>query len=468
MGQSPLHVAVDWPWATALLLKSGADPFQVDLSDCTAIDYACRLENYEVVRILLEAGSPLLADGALRDIMACYSNNYCEQLLKLIISHLAIRRRELLQIARLLLPEATLSSIVPLNEAVPDSSSYQLIEAVCAAGHTTKPEYWLQASAGLYQSCSIFPAAAEVLYQAGFKYLEGRDSLGNTPLSYANTSAMTVWLYRRGASFTEWMAPGDYHGRSAPSMPSTYRAILGLACSIYINGTVYSTLGLRELSEDDFEALNIFLQDDFSELRDLCHCPCCSGGCSPEVIILKTILMLLLKHRNRWSTPSVHLLPRFVQLVDETMVGLYGRLPPSTLIRFGQAAIRMALFLDIGLRHLCCEIIYGVISHPICQEEADEIREEDKFLIEQFVALLPKALSQWKESPGTLAGFWRDFHNANICKRRDGPLDKMESERLRELGVMVHERGDEEIDCDSLYGDGEGYCEEEAEVNDTE
>ncbi|KAL8723584.1 MAG: hypothetical protein Q9225_000126 [Loekoesia sp. 1 TL-2023] len=482
--QSPLHVAADWPWATALLLNSGADPYQVDISDCTAIDYACWLKSYEVVRILLEAGSPLLANRLLGDIVACRISNYDKQFFKLIISHLFIRRRELLQIARTLLPETTLSSIVPPNEAVPDSSSYQLIKAVCAAGHATKPEYWLQDFQGLYQSYRMFPAAADVLYEAGFRYLEGRDDMGETPLtcqhtSAMNTSAMTVWLYRRGVSFTEWTRRGKNKEYPASSMPSMYWAILELAYSMYTDKAAskfYGTLSLYKMSEDDFEALNIFLKDEFSECRDLCHCLCCSRGCSPEVIILKTILTRP-EHWNRFFRPSVHLLPRFLQLADETIFALMGdgRCTRSSLFRLNQAAIRMALFLDLGLRHLCCQLKdYRKISPPICKEEADEIREEDRYLAEQFKTLLPKAQSEWKESRKELAGFWRDFHRANICRQHDGPLDELELERLRELGVMVHEGGDEEMDCDSTYGDEEGYCEslhsneEETEVNDTE
>lgn len=249
MVQSPLHVAVDWLWATVLVLASGADPYQVDFSDCTTIDNARWLRGYKVVRILLGAGSPLLADGALRDVVACCPINYCEQLLKLVISHLAIRRWELLQIAPSLLPEATLSSIVPPNEVVPDTSPYQLVEAVCAAGNTTKPEYWLQATAGLYKSYGMFPAAPGVLYGAAFNYLDGRDNVGETSLTCARTSAITAWLYQRGASFTE------HHVYSATSMPSMYWAILGLAYSIYIDeeaSNTYDKLSLRRLSEDEY------------------------------------------------------------------------------------------------------------------------------------------------------------------------------------------------------------------------
>ena len=461
MGQTPLHVAADWPWATILLLSNGADPYQTDSHQRTAIDYACELRNYEVARILLEEGTPLPPNGPLGDIIAGYHSVLDKEigmkLFRLIISHLAIRRREILQIARTLLPEATLKSIVPPNEGVPDSSAYQLIAAVCAAGHPTKPDYWYYNKWGLYQSRYIFPAAADILYEAGFTYLEGRDENGKSPLAAPHESAMIVWLYRKGVSFTE-RTSSKCKECSAPCMPSMYLAIRELAESMYIYKDWYkpASISLRPLNEDYFEAFNILLQDNFSDCRDLCQCPCSSGGCSPEVIILKAILMLIHKR----STPSGQPLPTFIQLVDETLVGLHEKLASSSFSRLSQAAIRMVLFLDLGIRHLCCELRPRVPRVSlICQEEADEMREEDRLLTETFETLLPKAQSAWEISSKGFAEFCRDFHKVNICRRRNGPVDETDLEKMRALGVMIHERGDEETYCDSSYGDEEGYCE---------
>ena len=462
MGQTPLHLAADWPRGTVLLLLNGAGPDQTDSDEYTAIDYACKLRNYEVVRILLEEGASLPANGPLKDIIACRATCCPEeidiQVFRLIISHLATRRRELLQIARTLLPEATLKDIVPSNEPVPDSSAYQLITAVCAAGHNTKSDYWYFHEGVLYQSFDMFPAAADILYEAGFTNLEGRDQRGETPLTShsrsRHKSAMIVWLYRKGVSFAEWTS-SEYHRCSALCMPSMYLAIKGLAESMYTctNCIVCKKVFLRPLAEDDFEALNILLQDSLSDLRDFCQCPCSSRGCSPEVIFIKMMHI----HESRLS--SARSLPAFIRLVDETIVGLDGKLASSSFSRLSQAAVRMVLFLDLGMRHLCCKFqLYGGETTSICQEEADEIREEDRLPTERFEALLPKAQSAWEKSSKGFAEFWREFHRANICRRRNGPVDEKDLEKMRELGVMVHERGDEEMYCDSLYGDEEGYC----------
>ena len=466
MGQSPLHVAADWPWAIALLLENGADPYLTDSYLYTAIDYACRLGNYDAVKILLDEGSPLPRNGPLRQIIRCQEVYYSEQtrlrIFRLIISHLAIRRRELLHIARTLLPEARLSSILPPNETVPDSNAYQLIAAVREAGHATKPEYWYDDDEGLYQSSEIFPAAADVLYEAGFTHLEGQGRWGATPITVKHTSAMIVWLYQRGASFADWTS-STAKQCTAPFVPSMYLAIQGLAESVYDyrHYRVNDTITLRPLIPDDFEALNILLQDNFSDYRDLCKCLCSAGGCSPEVIMLKAIQMRIIEWRvSRWELSSAQPLPTFIQLVDKTLVEFEGRLASSILVRLSQAAIRMVLFSDLGIRHLCCEFWYHIRRVPlICQEEADEIREEDRLLAEQFEVLLPEAQLAWGKSSKRLTEFWREFHRANICRRRNGPADETNLAKLRDLGVMIHERGDEEMYCDSLYGDEEGYCE---------
>lgn len=452
MGQSPLHVAADWPWATVLLLMNGADTYQVDCYGLTAIDYACGLKNYEVVKILLEAGSPLSCSGPLRDIITCDKYYYCESLFKIIISHLAIRRRELLQIARNLLPEATLSTIVLPNEVLPDSSAYRLIAAVCTAGHAKKPDYWFYYHLGLYQSYDMFPAAADIIYEEGFQWLEGWDPLNDTPICCGLNPVMTVWLYRKGISFTEWTARESKQYPTTPR-PPMYPAIGGLVRLMY--DETDKKMNLQQLDGDVFEVLQILLQDRFSGVRDSCQCPCSSGGCSPESMILKGIQMRI----DEWYPSSDQLLPLFVRLVDDTMIRLHGKLAPSSSSRLSQAAIRMVLFLDLGVRHHCCKVYWwGGEIRPTCQEETDEIRMEDSLLVERFEALLPKAQLAWEKSSKGLTKFWREFHRANICSRRNVPVDETHLEKVRELGVMLHKRCNEDMYCDSSYGGEEVYC----------
>ena len=464
-GQSALHVATDWPWATALLLGSGADPYQIDTSSLTAIDYACYSEDYEVVRMLLEQGSPLPGASALRSVVACCASNNSRELLKLIVSHLAFRWGELLQTAQTLLPAATLNSIVPVNETVSDSTAYQLIEAVRAAGNTTNFWYWFgYPPLGFNQFSKMSPAAADILYEGCLRDLEGRNWEGETPLTSTHTSAMTVWLYQKGVSFTAWHAPPTtiYHWQS-PHRPSMYDALFKVSSSI-CGYNAEQRFHVRTLCEEDIEALNIFLQDEFSGCQDVCRCPCCSGGCSPEAMFLKTVSTNITAWTYRtdrlYRTLPMNPLPRFVLSVDAILTKLNGRLGESIFTRLCQAAIRMALFVDLGLRHLCCETLNGFqIRIRFSEEEAEEIREEDKFLLERFEALLPKALSEWAKSLKDFAGFWRAFHRDNICRQRNIHLDGSEMDRLRELGVRVHEEGEQEMECGFLHGDGEGYCE---------
>ena len=446
-GQSALHVAADWPWATALILRSGADPYQVDTCGSTAIDYACYSESYEVVRILLEAGSLLPDADSLYSVVACCASNDSRELWKLILSHLALRLGELLQTARLVLQAATLNSLVPVNWTVPDSNSYQLIEAVRAAGITTNPGYWFRYPRGLYQCPFMFPAAADVLYEGNFRYLEGQNSKGETPLTSTFTSAMTVWLYRKGVSFTAWHTPHTTYGQF-PARPSMYDALIKVLFNIW-RCNEEQRFYVRTLSEEDIEAFNIFLQDEFSGCQDLCRCPCCSGGCSPEVMFLKTVPTGFINRTctTLWKNP----LPTFVLPVDAVLTKLQGRVVESSFTRLCQAAIRMALFVDLGLRHLCCEVHFSrQIRTRVSEEEAEEIKEEDRFLLERFEALLPKALSEWAESSKNFAGFWREFHTTNTCRQRNSHFDGSEIDRMRELGVTVYEETEQEQEC--------GFC----------
>ena len=58
-GQTPIHLAIDWPKGLRLLLAAGGDADVLDSMGVPPIIYACGANNYEAIQILLDSGTSL-------------------------------------------------------------------------------------------------------------------------------------------------------------------------------------------------------------------------------------------------------------------------------------------------------------------------------------------------------------------------------------------------------------------------
>jgi ankyrin repeat protein len=117
-GQTPLHLAANWPWAVKLLLDSGADVSAVDATGILPLSYACFFRCHEAIKLLLSAESPLsstrlaytvLDDGSISRDVASF---------KLLATALAQRRVRILDIARRVLPIHELNNIIQSKEGI--------------------------------------------------------------------------------------------------------------------------------------------------------------------------------------------------------------------------------------------------------------------------------------------------------------------------------------------------------------
>jgi len=97
LGQTPLHLAADWPWACEALLIAGADISTTDFCGNLPLLYAYFQDCFETVKILITANSPLSS--------SCYGLSVLDRAITIVnnesihvalINELAARRHKLL------------------------------------------------------------------------------------------------------------------------------------------------------------------------------------------------------------------------------------------------------------------------------------------------------------------------------------------------------------------------------------
>ena len=110
------------------------------------------------------------------------------------------------------------------------------------------------------------------------------------------------------------------------------------------------------------------------------------------------------------------------------------------------AALRYCLFEALGLRHTCCRSSWHLLEPPIDDEEAAELREEDRFRVEIFDELLPRAEAEWQRRPSqqSFSQFWAGFSSRYIEQEQQEGMDENYAKSLADAGVRLHEVNDEE------------------------
>ena len=448
-GQTPLHIAADWPWALALLLSRGADPNVADERGYLPIAYACLVENCEAIELLFAKDSLMI--GKLPDEESNYSLlelcHYCGKLdvFRLVVFELGRRRRQLLRKAQDILPRSFLDSLLPPEEKLPDCNAQTLIRHVCLADQSLNPLYYHPTveSRGVYHAIWIHEQQAEILFEAGFTYLEGQDADGQTPLAMCSQrydcSDMDLWLVQKGVSLERSV---NIRGRSSEyshTAPSVHWVMIKLA--VQLSWSLDNEAKLYDECNKFLETIHVCLRGGVTGCFDHCECCCSHSGCDPSNLLLKALA-------NRTPTTyryAKYGLTWFSRCIDIILHIALARSTSQLKEQFGAAAVRLTLFMDLGMKHVCCFPELAAIKPPLCKDEADEVREEDEYLIGKFEDLLPKAQEEWKETSKPFSEFWRDFHKTYISRRAQNDTE-YDAFQLSELGVRLEEiESDDEV-----------------------
>ena len=487
---TPLHLAVSWPYGIRALLQHGACLDACDGADHPPLYYAIELGIPETVSILMKADCSLdvgewafehdLLEHAIRVFLKnslgiwLVKQEARMDVLDTAISMLAERRRNLQNRLVALSPAVTVNPKVFQDDRILDEYAQyaECVEEDAMRGNDRMPRHassLLPHCRTVYHADHLTVEVAEKLWQNGFRDVDVPDEQGLTPLmcwrSFLGDSLVfqleiSSWLMQKGANLHR-LQPGplNYNADStisameSPSVISTLHYVayrIGQAATVLADDEYLGRekrplqVRLHQLSEEArLLAATVFLDVSYDD----CICACSSQGCLASIMMLKSCTKWPYKAKPRRIR---------VSLATEYLIDLVGPNEPCPdwLVK---EIIRFRTFEKLELRHTCCDWDWGVGLFVSCDlEEHAEIRDEDHDKME----LLESLLQEFEEHRGTqdvlsfLNGYWA--MRMDQVLREQGHVDK---EAIREIGVVLHEvdeEGSDEEGSDEERSDKEG------------
>lgn len=462
MANTPLHLAVFWPYGVRELLKHGACLDASDQNGRTPLNCAIELGIPETVDILMKAGCSLwLATDeqfwrnplSLASMMYTYgewgvSKSTRIDVLNTVMSSLAERRRNLQ--SRL----ATISKYLKIDAGVfrgdrilDEYAEYaEVIENNALSRFDNSPRYasaLLQGCPTVYHLPSLTVEIAEKLWQQGFRDIDIPDKYGLTPLmrnrhkQLAEQVDLCFWLIQKGAKLHRPQhRPLDYDADptfNAVEFPPVTRALhyvaTNVGTSLYFS-TYAELLGDTERSlENQLSQLSkgtrLFPKTIlFDVSQDDCICACSSRGCLASTMMLKRFNDWVYQFETRRDV----LISATKQLI--ILIGLIN-LCPDWLVK---EIIRYHTFEELELRHTCCHWNVSDCLIKLDPEEQAEIRDEDHEKIELLEDLLLEFEEQRRGQDvlSFLEGYW-----ATRMDQVHQDQDCVDEEALREIGVVL-------------------------------
>ena len=457
LGNSPLHLAVGWPYGVRLLLQHGADVDTTDQNCHTPLYYAIYLGFPETVSLLMNADCNLqlvIARGwpsVLWDVSQDFRNDGFEvwgvsqeirvEVLEAVIESLAERRRDLQsRLTKLKVPVKINPDAFRGDRILDEYAAYaESVEEDALRWDENVP---LRASTLLVHCRTVYHIKnlkvdiAKRLWQHGFRDIDVYDEDGRTPLmlfrygagvNFVTEIEISAWLIEKGANLHR-PQQSILDSRPNPTRALHYVAahIGNRACylaSFRFDGRAKKPLKdqLSQLSTD----AGLLLARLFTDAsHDDCVCACSSQGCLASTMMLKAFQEIGSDEDPRkWSTLATKYLTRFV------------RTPIYDCDWLVKEIIRFRTFLELDLRHTCCrwDEVKGIVKFD--SEEWAEIREEDQEKIERLESLLLEFEDHMRNEDlmSLLEGYW--------ARRMDQVLEErgfVDEEALREMGVVLH------------------------------
>ena len=490
---TPLHLAVGWPYGIRALLQHGACVNATDQYGWTPLRYAIELGYPETVGVLMKADCNF--DWGSRDekcFLECAIDKLYDvglpsrlhppqedrkNVLDTAISSLAERRRNLQSRLAALSTAVTVNPRVFQDDRVLDEYARyaECIEEDAIRGSDYMPRpasSLLRNRRTVYHVDYLTVEVAEKLWQNGFRDIDVPDEQGLTPLmcwradfipsrDYGLNNEIEVpsWLIRKGAKLHRLQRrPLDYIADPTNGPVESPPVVSALHYVAYKIGHSAVFLVFDEYSEKEERPVQLGLHRLSKEARmfattvfldvscDDCRCACSSQGCLASTMFFKYL--------RYWSVIKRTGRP----LATRFLIELVGPSDPCPdwLVK---GIIRYQTFTELELRHTCCQMCYSSLRRLDPEEQA-EIRDEDHEKIE----LLEDLLQEFEEHRGTqdvvsfLKGYWA--RRMDQVHRERVHVDR---EALRKIGVVLQE--DEDEDEDEWSGE-EGSCKEESDEED--
>ncbi|KAL8788613.1 MAG: hypothetical protein Q9195_007208 [Heterodermia aff. obscurata] len=487
-GWTALHLSVRWPTGALILIEAGADVDFVGYSGgMSFLDLVLEAGSVELLRILGEADYSFVEESnssqwdCLRNI-GCYCresapNNprriLCElsaekmMMAQLLVNFIAKRRQRLCDLAFEKVPGSVLAPLLPMKADEPyivDEKASELVLELTSRGITVPlPLNPGEKGQTGYHAIGGRPELAEILWKAGFRDVNGRDSFNMTPLSYCHLEYLLRFIgWCSGKGFVlnlDVEQDRAWYGGNADKLDE-FRPGQTLATkSIY--GKLVELGGRKELYTSPRRIFVDYLVSSEADRRiaqkifaanstDGCKCACSTSGCTTRTFLFKGFDYV----RGR-SASSV--------LTTCDLMELYSDLKDVCNTLDAAEYLRLITFEKLELTHTCCRprlasfsehpLIYhwGLrvapnrvfrLSRAMGRSEIEEIRDEEAADLQKLAELLAEFEAKVVELdlsiPDFISRYWEP-RMEQVLRENEGSLDM---EALREMGVKVYSHGE--------------------------
>ena len=503
-GQTALHLSIDWPLGMHILLDAGADTECVDHASRVPLQYAIERMLVDPIRLLGEANCLFRQEE--RISVYGSSNKQMEEgsntepvdhqwsflvsevtdfnskwrpsavlvlatLLDLIIS----RRKRLLDLAKRTLPFSEMARWCPYG-----SDGTHVIDEKASGLAFELKSRGIQVPAHLdpgkdqttcYHCFAGYPELAERLWKAGFRDVNGKDSLGRTPLMLCarnfshNWLEFVTWILGKGADLYARQDVGSVKGQHATYYPQSWQ-LLRATTIFFVSWELGkpAPIQLQWRGRTEFFDWNILTGNTPQTLPTLrrivmdcttddCTCSCSVSGCTARTLIGRSYTSREEKkdlYKRTYDYREIIL--NLAELIDVD----------STL---GSCEVlRLLTFQELGLTHVCCRPrLVGHIKSSYMffriedQAEINEIREEES----AGLLLLEELLTEFELKMDELGIPFPDFLTDYWAPRMEQVLDENLDQDLEidtaPQGLASGEEGDNslpnaEIESDHING----------------
>ena len=232
-GQTALHLSIDWPLGIRILIDAGADTECIDQENMLPLQYAIERLLVDPIRILGEANCSLRQRGQISAYEEVRKRSIIEQLdhqwgflelselcykepervvlvLDTFLDLIVNRRMRLYDLVRQTFPLSEIARWFSHSNdgthVIDETASRLAFELESRGIHVPPHLHPGKDQITSYHYFAGYPKFAERLWNAGFRDVNGRDSLGRTPLMLSPKNAgqrkwleFVTWILSKGA-----------------------------------------------------------------------------------------------------------------------------------------------------------------------------------------------------------------------------------------------------------------------------
>lgn len=459
LGQTPLHLAMDWPEGVKLLIDAGADVDVVDQFGQLPVSWACRTRTLMAVKLFLDTdcvfwrevatgATPTHMESVFQDAILCRD----DRIIDLVIENLRERRKRLKAITKA-------NSINVSKGKLLDFECFDIITELRKISPTLVPKSLaVPYKTTVYHFDKPIPLTVlRKLEKAGFLDQFKEDCRGLTPQAIMASSIKYE---------DNWMDSCEYYFSRLEYSPtnSTLAAskeggsIRWSAFQLF--AYCFACLRVKRKDNDSRALVGLGrilgIMQRFQQLESLqdqthyqCSCPCSveGFGCSPTSIFLRTTLHCYVEQGRDLTPKEVQVFLRDIYATRDRYLK-----SPFQISRTTFLMLRLICMELLEIPHTCCTVRqfepYTICTSSILHRRVDDSEVEAlNAEYEPVVSRLNAMLSSVCLSCGWIVPpFWYVWWF--LCDNfwtlpTDNTLSEEEIRGIRSIGVIIENPKDE-------------------------